>query len=581
MSAEQLIIKHLDIWTSAHKTRSSAGRGSSNKLDLYGIKKLRELILELAVRGKLVPQDPNDEPASELLKKIENEKKKLLTEGKIKKEKALPKISPEEILSELPFNWCWTQLGLITNYGTTTKVDSIESDCWVLDLEDIEKDTSKLIQKVRFSERASLSDKNSFSRGDVLYGKLRPYLNKVIVADEDGVCTTEILPIRPYIELNSEYLKIVLKSPSFLNYVNDRSYGMKMPRLGTDDGRKATVPLAPLAEQHRIVSKVNELMAFCDELEQVQTDNIAAHEQLVEALLTTLTNSKDHQELQANWQRIAEHFDTLFTTEDSIDQLKQTILQLAVMGKLVPQDPNDEPVHKLYSRIKLNESIRIKNREIQKPKKVLELAEPEARIPSSWSYYQVGSLAFVTKLAGFEYTEYMAQIISDDGEIPVIRAQNVRPFKPDLRNLKYIDLDTSTKLQRCALDSPCLLMTFIGAGIGDTCVFKDTNRWHLAPNVAKIEPFADICLDFLAVYLNSEHGRKEIFKSMKSTAQPSLSMTTIREIWIPLPPLPEQYRIAKKVHEFMALSDTLKDSVKDIQLTQLALVDVLVEQVIS
>ena len=142
----------------------------------------------------------------------------------------------------------------------------ISDETWVLDLEDIEKDTSKLLQKCRFSERRSLSDKNSFQAGDVLYGKLRPYLNKVIVADEAGVCTTEILPVRCYGPFSSNYFKFALKSPYFINYVNARSYGMKMPRLGTEDGRKAYFPLPPLAEQHRIVAKVDELMALCDAL---------------------------------------------------------------------------------------------------------------------------------------------------------------------------------------------------------------------------------------------------------------------------------------------------------------------------
>jgi type I restriction enzyme S subunit len=198
-------------------------------------------------------------------------------------------------------------------------------------------------------------------------------------------------------------------------------------------------------------------------------------------------------------------------------------------------------------------------------------------VPLSWRYFQMGSLAFVTKLAGFEYTKNMASVLSDTGEVPVIRAQNVRPFRPGLRNLKFIDLQTSITLQRCALDKPCLLMTFIGAGIGDTCIFNENIRWHLAPNVAKIEPFADLCLDYLAIYLNASVGRDEIFKSMKSTAQPSLSMTTIREIWISIPPLPEQYRIAAEVDKLMALCDSLKERLNEVQTTQLHLTVAIVE----
>jgi type I restriction enzyme S subunit len=230
------------------------------------IDQLKQTLLQLAVMGKLVSQDPNDEPASTLLKRIQAEKAKLIAVGKIKKVNPLPPISDEEMPFDISQGWEWVRLGEITNFGTTEKLDFISDKTWVLDLEDIEKDTSNLIQKFRFSERKSLSSKNSFLAGDVLYGKLRPYLNKVIVADEDGVCTTEILPVRCYGPFSSHYFKLALKSPYFISYVNDRSYGMKMPRLGTEDGRKAPFPLPPLAEQQRIVAKVDELMAICDAL---------------------------------------------------------------------------------------------------------------------------------------------------------------------------------------------------------------------------------------------------------------------------------------------------------------------------
>jgi len=227
---------------------------------------LKQTLLQLAVMGKLVQQDPNDEPASELLKRIQAEKAKLIAEGKLKKEKPLAPISEDEKPFELPNGWEWVRLGLVTNFGLTEKLNKITNDTWVLDLEDIEKDTSVILQKNRFSEKQSLSDKNSFKKGDVLYGKLRPYLNKVVIADEDGVCTTEILPIRCYVEFDNKYFMYAFKAPHFIEYVNARSYGMKMPRLGTDDGKNSLFPLAPLAEQHRIVAKVDSLMTLFDQL---------------------------------------------------------------------------------------------------------------------------------------------------------------------------------------------------------------------------------------------------------------------------------------------------------------------------
>ena len=171
-------------------------------------------------------------------------------------------------------------------------------------------------------------------------------------------------------------------------------------------------------------------------------------------------------------------------------------------------------------------------------------------------------MCFVTKLAGFEYTEYIR--LKDQGEIPVVRAQNVRMNKLDINNVKFIDLDVSKSLERSALTKKALLMTFIGAGIGDVAVFDFEQRWHLAPNVAKLEPFNNygekIDIRYLLLFLMSKTGRDEIFKHRKSTAQPSLSMETIRDINVVIPPLAEQKRIVKKVDELMGLCDRLSSA---------------------
>jgi len=251
------------------------------------IQKLLQAILSEAVSGKLVPQDLNDEPASILLEKIKQEKKKLIKEKKIRKEKPLPKISENEIPYELPEGWVWVRLGDVVNYGSSNKLESkdIADDTWLLDLEDIEKTTSKLLTKKRFQEIPSKSTKNVFLKGDVLYGKLRPYLDKVILADEDGVCTTEIIPIKGYFHINSKYLRLYLKNPHFLKYVSKLTYGVKMPRLGTSDGKKALFPLAPFSEQKCIVEKVDRLMELCDELEKQVKENQKNSESLMNAVL--------------------------------------------------------------------------------------------------------------------------------------------------------------------------------------------------------------------------------------------------------------------------------------------------------
>lgn len=248
---------------------------------------LNQAILQEAVQGKLVPQDPKEEPAGELLKRIKAEKATLRQAQGSKKIKELPPIKPEEIPFEIPENWVWCRLGEITNYGSSPKAEptNLKNETWVLDLEDIEKTTSNLLCKIRFNERNSLSTKSVFKTGDVLYSKLRPYLDKVIVADEDGVCTTEILPLKCFANLNPFYLKYALKRADFLKYVNSKTKGMKMPRLGTKEGEIALIPLPPLSEQKRIVAEIERQFEKTKELKAHILSNQQATEQLLKALL--------------------------------------------------------------------------------------------------------------------------------------------------------------------------------------------------------------------------------------------------------------------------------------------------------
>lgn len=249
---------------------------------LAQIENLNQAILQEAVQGKLVKQDKKDEPASELLKHIKAEKAK---SGK--KEKPLQPIKPEEIPFEIPDNWVWCRLGEITDYGSSPKAEpsDLHNNTWVLDLEDIEKTTSNLLSKIRFNQRNSLSTKSVFKTGDVLYSKLRPYLDKVIVADENGVCTTEILPLKCYASLNPHYFRYTLKRTDFLMYVNSKTKGMKMPRLGTKEGQMAIIPLAPLSEQKRIVAEIEKQLDKTKQLKEHIIASQEATEQLLKALL--------------------------------------------------------------------------------------------------------------------------------------------------------------------------------------------------------------------------------------------------------------------------------------------------------
>ena len=227
-------------------------------LNLF-LEKYKHGILNLAIAGKLVPQDPSDEPAIELLKRIN------------------PQYQPadnrhyENIPFELPETWLWVTLSDISNYGecANVSVDKISNESWVLELEDIEKDSGSLLQRMRKSDRTINGVRHSFQKGDVLYSKLRTYLNKVLVADQDGYCTTEIIPITCVPGIVPEYLCHVLRSRYYVDYTISLGYGVKMPRLGTADALKSMIPVPPYEEQKRIVKSVNEIY---HKLEQISSE---------------------------------------------------------------------------------------------------------------------------------------------------------------------------------------------------------------------------------------------------------------------------------------------------------------------
>ena len=272
--------EQIRIQNKLHEILNSIAVISREKEELQQLlQTIKSKILDLAIRGKLVPQDPNDEPASVLIERIRAEKEELIKQGKIKRDKNKSVIFKgddnsyylrtgrvEESLEDwrfddLPETWKICCLGELCDYGNCINVNTedIAEDAWILDLEDIEKDTGTVLKKVTKNQRNSVSTKHKFHSGQVLYSKLRPYLNKVVLSDADGYCTSEILPLEFKNCVLPEYARYYLMSGTFIAYANHCSYGVKMPRLGTTDGKKAIFSLPPLSEQKRIVETID----FC------------------------------------------------------------------------------------------------------------------------------------------------------------------------------------------------------------------------------------------------------------------------------------------------------------------------------
>ncbi len=355
------------------------------------IPRLRRFILDLAVRGKLVPQDPNDEPAEELLKRIAAAKIGLVKWEESKKLLSHARIEDAETPFALPPTWKWVRVGDVFDYDAGIKREPSElvPDRWLLELEDIEKDTSSAPARLRVRDRDSRSTKSEFLIGDILYGKLRPYLNKVVVADEPGYSTTEIVAIRPFSKLCPEYCALAFRRPDFVDYVERLGRGTKMPRLRTPDAIVAAFPLPPLAEQHRLVAKVDELMALCDRLEAARAEREKTRDRLTAASLARLNKPDSDAATFADRAGFAlKNLAALTLRPDQVKQLRQTILNLAVRGRLVPQDPHDDPASESLKQIAAEKARLLKSGEIKRGEALPPIDEDKApfAIPREWRW---------------------------------------------------------------------------------------------------------------------------------------------------------------------------------------------------
>jgi type I restriction enzyme, S subunit len=604
-TAENLLATHLDIWTTAIEQKSSAGRGSSKKFSLYGIKKLRELILELAVRGKLVQQDANDEPASVLLERIAAEKAQLVKEGKLKKQKPLPEISEDEKPFELPNGWVLARLGNLVLLENGDRSKNYPNKSVLVDSGIPFVNAGHLIngliakEEMTFitAERFELLRAGKFVDGDILFC-LRGSLGKSALVEgfDTGAIASSLVIVRTGEALLPRYLLMYFDSPLSFSNIKKYDNGTAQPNLSAADLGKFIVPSPPLEEQHRIVAKVDELMSLCDALEAQTEASIAAHQTLVETLLNALllpqttanTASQSDVSLERpftnsfdkDWQRVVEHFDILFTTSASIDTLKQTILQLAVMGKLVEQassearnSPDYEPAAKLLERIAKEKAQLIKEGKIKKQKPLPAITEEEKpfELPNGWEWVRLSE-------AGLGSTGKTPSTRNPDfyvGKIPFIGPGQIRPSGAILEAEKF--LSPSGLINSSEALPGDIFMVCIGGSIGKAAIV--TQRSGFNQQINCISPIK-IQSRYLYFCLSTECFYTLLLEKATGSATPIINRGKWEELLIPIAPLEEQHRIIAKVDELMALCDQLKARLADAQTTQLHLTDAIVEQAI-
>jgi type I restriction enzyme S subunit len=532
-----------------------------------GVKKLRELILSFATQGKLVKQDPKDQPASKLLKEIEAEKRMLVKEGKVRNLAPLEPI--KEVPYEIPTNWQWVRLIDIAEYNGRPNAapEEIDQDTWVLDLEDIEKDTSRIINKKTYKDRQSKSTKSIFYEGDVLYGKLRPYLNKVVVADNAGVCTTEIVPIVPYKGVDSLFLKWVLMRPSFIEHVNALSYGVKMPRLGTTDAISSIHPLPPSNEQKRIVAKIDQLMVLCDKLEVKRTERDKKRLSIHTAAVNRLLTATDKSTFNTSWGFINKNFNALYSVPENVEDLKKAILQLAVMGKLVPQDPRDQPASELLKEIESEKKRLVKTENLKTDANpIIELNEEFLGRPIGWSYCRLGNLA--------KFIDYRGRTPRKvNSGIPLITAKNVRYGFINREPYEYItDAEYVSWMTRGFPKKNDLLFT-TEAPLGNVAIIDIEEKFALAQRVICLQLHVTSIAPFLRLLIMSAPFQNQLIKNATGMTATGIKAAKLKEIPVPIPPLAEQKRIVAKIDQLMELCNNLGQQIKDSTEKQTAILD--------
>lgn len=547
-----------------------------------GIKRLRELILTLAMQGKLVPQDPSDPPASELMKAIEAEKSRRWRDGEIKAPKPLPVIEADEIAFALPQGWRWARLGEITSYIQRGKGPAyadyspyrvISQKCvrWYgLDLEPARYIAAESLDKyepVRFLRKDDLLW-NSTGTGTIGRACLVPEeLDKAgLVADSH---VTVVRPVR----LNAEFLWRWIQSPYVQNEIEGMASGTtNQIELNTSTVCSHLVPLPPLSEQHRIVAKIDQLMARCDELERLCAEREHKRRSVHTAALKQLLDAQAADSIADAWQFISKHFGELYAVKENVAELRKAILQLAVMGKLVPQIANDPPASQLLREIEAEKKRLVKEGRIKASKPLPEIKEGELPfvLPLGWEWVRLGEIGYTN--IGLTYTP---SDVSDTG-IPVLRSNNVQNGKLDLSDLKRVDVQVKESVLVQEGDLLICARNGSKALVGKTALI--TNLTEPMAFGAFMAIFRSRFNQYLLRFINSPLFRKMIDEVNTMTIN-QITQDNLRSTLCPLPPLAEQRRIVAKVDQLMALCDTLDHKIDSATGKQTELLDALMAPV--
>lgn len=589
LDVNKLITENIDIWTSAALKNTSQGRGQS-KQRAFGIQKLRELIFELAIRGKLVPQDHNEESSDLLIEKITSEKLALIKNKRIKKPKTLRAISEEEKLKTLPKGWAYERLGnigIIFN-GNSVSANAKETKYTGLEnglpfiatkdvgygFEDFDYENGLLIpeNEPKFkvahkgailicAEGGSAGKKCGIANRDICFG------NKLFANELLG-------------GIEPKFILATYLSPSFFEQFSNSMKGI-IGGISANKFSELIISLPPIAEQARIVAKLEELMALCDQLEQQSLDNIKTHKLLTDQVLMLLVNSENNHEFEENWLLISEFFELLFTTEESVDDLKNAILQLAIKGKLVSQRAGDETAINLLEKIAQEKEQFVKDKIIKNTKPITQISESELsfEIPYGWSWCRI--IECMDSLRDISYGIIKLEAEPKSGGVPTLRCSDVKPRYIDLANVRKVSPEIEAPYARTRLRGGEVLVNIRGTLGGVALVPDELKDYNIAREVAMLPLHRSISGKYIVNVINSPFFWSMIEANLKGIAYKGLNLNILRDFVIPLPPISEQHKIVSKVEELFDICDKLKSHIANAGSIKIEMAEALVLEMLN
>jgi type I restriction enzyme S subunit len=536
-----------------------------------GIKKLRELILTIAMQGKLVNQDQNDHPASELIAEIEKEKNRLIADGKIKNTKTLPEISDDEVPYELPAGWEWARLSQIGQINPKNEsADDVEAGFVPMSLI-----ADGVANKHAHDVRTWKEIKKGYTHiadGDIGLAKITPcFENRKScvfsgLPNGIGAGTTELHIYRNILPnvLDAIYLLYYLKNPSFIEGGKSNMTGtagqQRVPRTYFAD---RPFPLPPLNEQTRIVKKIDSLMALCDQLEALRNERNAKRLETHASAIHHLIESGNTGEFRTSWKFITDHFSLMYSVKENVEELKKAILTLAMQGKLVKQDPNDQPASKLIAEIEKEKKRLIAEGKIKKAKPLPEIGEDELpyELPAGWEWVRLGDVGIIGSSSRVHQRDWK------NSGVPFYRAREIVKLHKNgvVENDLFISEDLYQELIKKGNfpEKGDILLTGVGT-IGIPYIVQNEDRFYFKDATVLIfKNFFNLNPEFLKRFFLSPFFIESIHSQSMGTTVHTLTISRASNQLVALPPDDEQARIVRKIDSLMSLCDSLIERIEE------------------